>query len=228
MTESDSAGTNYVLEEWCIDTQPAIWAAFASAQDSQSGGPTDGVQISATAPNSNWPGIQGGLDDNNTTAVASDVATNAGAIGAVQVKYADDESGFGGTDPTKNVASVKNASGDYTLPSPVDVASALAYASQLPDGTHKAEFFGRRTARLQPLDVQLLVDTNDEVVVLKGETMSNFVNYVLTLGQQIAPSFGYASLGLSLEQYGVNAVTTNVPGSVAPAAAEKAAIPAVT
>ena len=40
----------------------------------------------------------------------------------------------------------------------------------------------------------------------KGDTMSQFVNYVLTLGQQTAPSFGYASLGLSLEQYGVNAV----------------------
>ncbi len=53
--------------------------------------------------------------------------------------------------------------------------------------------------------------------------MSQFVDYVLTLGQQSAPSFGYASLGLSLEQYGVNAVQKNVPGAVAPTAAEQKA-----
>ena len=104
VTESDSAGTNYVLEEWCIDEQPALWAAFVTAQDTQSGGPTDGVALSATSPNSNWPGIKGGLDEQSTTAVASDVANNGGAIGAVQVKYAEDEAGFGGSDPTKNVA----------------------------------------------------------------------------------------------------------------------------
>ena len=68
VTESDSAGTNYVLEEWCIDEQPALWAAFAQQQNSQSGGPTDGVAISATSPNSNWPGVQGGLDNQSTTA----------------------------------------------------------------------------------------------------------------------------------------------------------------
>ena len=45
VTESDSAGTNFVLEEWCIDEQPALWAAFANQENHQSGGPTDGVAI---------------------------------------------------------------------------------------------------------------------------------------------------------------------------------------
>ena len=68
VTESDSAGTNYVLEEWCIDEQPALWAAFAYQQQNTSrAGPTDGVAISATAPNSNWPGVAGGLDRQSTT-----------------------------------------------------------------------------------------------------------------------------------------------------------------
>ena len=215
VTESDSAGTNYVLEEWCIDEQPALWAAFVQAQDSQSGGPTDGVALSATSPNSNWPGIQGGLDDNTTTAVANDVATNAGGIGAVQVKYAQEESGFGGTDPTKNVALVKNASGDYTAPTPVDVASALAYATQLPNGTHQLDFDGAGAHVYNPSTYSYLLTPTTGWSPSKGDTMSQFVNYVLTLGQQVAPSFGYASLGLSLEQYGINAVQKNVPGAVA-------------
>jgi ABC-type phosphate transport system substrate-binding protein len=223
VTESDSAGTNYVLEEWCIAEQPALWAAFVSAQESQSGGPTDGVVVSPTAPNSNWPGIKGGLDDTTTTAVAGDIATNPGSIGAVQVKYADDEPGFGGSDPTKNVALVQNASGDYTAPTPVDVASALAYASQLPNGTHQLNFGGLGAHVYNPSTYSYLLTPTTGWPATKGQTMSNFVNYVLTLGQEIAPSFGYASLGLSLEQYGIDTVTKNVPGSVAPTAAEKAA-----
>ncbi len=223
VTESDSAGTNYVLEEWCIDEQSQLWAAFVQAQQSQSGGPTDGVAISATAPNSNWPGIRGGLDDQSTTAVASDIANNAGGIGAVQVKYAEEESGFGGTDPSKNVALVKNASGDYTPPSPVDVASALAYATQLPNGTHQLNFSGAGPHVYNPSTYSYLLTPTTGWSPSKGDTMSQFVNYTLTLGQQTAPSFGYASLGLSLEQYGVNAVQHNVPGAVPPTAAESQA-----
>ncbi len=222
VTESDSAGTNYVLEEWCLHEQPALWAAFVQAQESQSGGPTDGVAISATAPNSNWPGIQGGLDAQSTTQVASDIATNSGAIGAVQVKYAQD-SGFGGSDPSKNVGLVKNATGDYTAPTPIDVASALAYATQLPNGTHQLNFDGAGPHVYNPSTYSYLLTPTTGWSPDKGNTMSQFVDYVLTLGQQKAPSFGYASLGLSLEQYGVNAVKANVPGAVAPTAAEQQA-----
>jgi ABC-type phosphate transport system substrate-binding protein len=134
VTESDSAGTNYALEQWCIAEQPALWAAFANAEIHQAGGPGDGVAISATQPNSNWPGLPGGLDQQSTSGVAGNVATNAGAIGAVQTKYATDL-GFGPTTPAKGVASVKNASGVYTQPTSVNVSSALAYASQEANGT---------------------------------------------------------------------------------------------
>jgi ABC-type phosphate transport system substrate-binding protein len=222
VTESDSAGTNYVLEEWCIHEQPALWAAFAQQQITQSGGPTDGVAISATSPNSNWPGIQGGLDGQTTTQVATDVANNSGAIGAVQVKYAAD-TGFGGADPAKNVALVKNASGDYTAPTPVDVASALAYATQQANGTHVLNFDGAGPHVYNPSTYSYLLTPTTGWSPNKGDTMSQYIDYVLTLGQQKAPTFGYASLGLSLEQYGINAVQHNVPGAVPPTAAEQQA-----
>jgi phosphate transport system substrate-binding protein len=220
VTESDSAGTNYVLEEWCIDEQPSLWAAFVQSQDSQPQGATEA--ISATSPNSQWPGIQGGLNEQSTTAVASDVNNDAGAIGAVQVKYAQDD-GFDGTNPAKNVALVKNASGDYTGPTPVDVASALAYATQLPNGTHELNFGGTGPHVYNPSTYSYLLTPTTGWAPSKGDTMSQFVNYVLTLGQQVAPTFGYASLGLSLEQYGVTAVQKNVPGAVPPTSAEAAA-----
>jgi len=222
VTESDSAGTNYVLEEWCIDEQPALWAAFVQQQESQSGGPTDGVAISATSPNSNWPGVAGGLDTQTTTAVAGDVAANAGAIGSVQLQYAKDL-GFAGSDPTKGVASVKDASGQYTQPNAIDVASALAYATQQPNGTHVLNFNGAGPHVYNPSTYSYLLTPTTGWSSAKGATISAYANYSLTLGQQKAPSFGYASLGLSLEQYGINAVTLDVPGAVAVTAAEKAA-----
>ena len=118
---------------------------------------------------------------------------------------------------------MKNASGQYTAPTPVDVASALAYATQQPNGTHQLNFNGVGPHVYNPSTYSYLLTPTTGWSPAKGETMSQFVNYVLTLGQQAAPTFGYASLGLSLEQYGINAVTTNVPGAVAPTAAEKAA-----
>jgi ABC-type phosphate transport system substrate-binding protein len=221
VTESDSAGTNFVLEEWCIAQQPALWAAFANQQKTQQGGPTDGVAISPTSPNSNWPGIPGGLDTQGTSQVAGNVATNPGAIGAVQVKYATDLS-FGGSDPTKGIAAVKNASGLYALPSPVDVASALAYATQLPNGTHQLNFNGVGPHVYNPSTYSYLLTPAAGWQPAKGAVMSGFVNYALTLGQQLSPSFGYASLGLSLERYGITAVTADVPGAVPVTAAEQA------
>jgi phosphate transport system substrate-binding protein len=222
VTESDSAGTNYVLEEWCIDEQPAIWSAFANHETTQSGGPTDGVAISPSAPNSNWPGLPNGLDQQSTAGVAGNVATNAGAIGAVQVKYATDL-GFSASTPAKGVASVLNASGKYTQPTPVDVASALAYATQLDNGTHQLDFNGVGPNVYNPSTYSYLLAKTTGSDPTLGAVLSGYVNYALTLGQQASPSFGYASLGLSLEQYGVKAVLANVPGAVAVTAAENKA-----
>ena len=222
VTESDSAGTNFVLEEWCINQQPALWAAFANQQNHQSGGPGDGVVISATQPESNWPGLPGGLDQQSTSGVAGSIATNAGAIGAVQVKYASDL-GFGPSTPPKGVASVKNASGKYTQPTPVDVASALAYATQQANGTHQLNFGGSGPNVYNPSTYSYLLAKTTGSDPALGAVLSGFVNYGLTLGQQSSPSFGYASLGLSLEKYGVDQVDGLVPGAVKPTAAEQAA-----
>ena len=219
VTESDPAGTNYVLEEWCIEEQPALWTAFANYENSLSGNATT---ITATSPESQWPPLSNGLDADQTASVASDVSTNTGAIGPVQLQYATD-AGFGTGNPAQGVASVQNASGDYAQPTPVDVASALAYATQLPNGTHKLDFSGVGPHVYNPSTYSYLLTPTQGWQATKGAVLSAFVNYVLTLGQEKSPSIGYASLGLSLEQFGVTAVTDDVPGAVAVTAAEKSA-----
>ncbi|MGO8862361.1 MAG: substrate-binding domain-containing protein [Acidimicrobiales bacterium] len=220
VTESDPAGTNFVLEEYCIDEQPAVWAQYA--KNMAGSPPPSGVPISATTPGSNWEAPGNGYDEQSTSAVASNIVNNAGAIGAVQENYATD-SGFTGSNPAHAVAEVENASGKFTLPTPVDVASALAYATQLADGTHQLNFNGLGPNVYNPSTYSYLLTPTKGWATAKGATMSQFVNYVLTLGQQAAPKFGYASLGLSLERYGIDQVIANVPGAVDPTAAESQA-----
>ncbi len=217
VTESDPAGTNYVLEEWCIAEQPALWAAFANYISHQAG---NNVPISATSPESEWPALPNGLSAASTAAVASDVVDNAGGIGPVQQQYAADV-GFGKGNPAQGVTAVQNASGDFTLPTPVDVASALAYATQLPNGTHQLNFGGAGPHVYNPSTYSYLLTPTKGWSCAKGTTMSKFVNYALTLGQQKSPSFFYASLGLSLERYGINAVIQDVPCAVAVTSAEQ-------
>jgi ABC-type phosphate transport system substrate-binding protein len=220
VTESDPAGTNFVLEEYCIAEQPAVWAQYA--KNEQGSAPPSGVPINATVPGSNWQAPPNGLDEGSTSAVASNVANTPGSIGPVQENYATD-SGFTGSNPAKAVAQVQNASGKFTLPSPVNVASALAYATQKTDGTHVLNFNGLGPNVYNPSTYSYLLTPTKGWSASKGTTMSQFVNYVLTLGQGAAPKFGYASLGLSLERYGIDQVIANVPGAVDPTAAESAA-----
>ena len=52
--------------------------------------------------------------------------------------------------------------------------------------------------------------------------MSQFVDFALTLGQQEAPKFGYASLGENLEQDGLGTAQEDIPGAVPQTSAELA------
>ena len=177
------------------------------------------MAISATQPGSNWENPGNGYDEQSTAAAASNVANTPGGIGAVQENYAID-SGFNGSNASRSVAAVQNASGDFTQPTPVDVASALAYASQQSDGTHKLNFNGTGPNVYNPSTYSYLLTPTTGWNSSKGAVMSASVNYVLTLGQQKAPSMDFASLGLSLERYGIDEVTAHVPGAVVPTAAE--------
>jgi len=214
VTRSDLAGTNYVFEEYCIDEQPALWAAFIASVEHVVGQNGD---LSATEPRSDWPLFPGSIPVNGSATAADTVAgaTSNGYITAVETAYA--------LQRHFPVASVKNASGDYTQPTPVDVASALAYATQLPDGTHVLDFNGLGPHVYNPSTYSYLLTPTTGWNAAKGATLSAFVNYALTVGQQKATEIGYASLGLSLEQYGARQVQNNVPGAVPLTAVEQAA-----
>ncbi|HLX88812.1 MAG TPA: substrate-binding domain-containing protein, partial [Acidimicrobiales bacterium] len=133
---SDLAGTNFVFQEWCIHEQPQLWAAFATSPAIGSI-PGQVADRSATQPRSDWPVFNNSVSTTGSSSAADIVAnsTDNGYITAVETAYAIQHNNY-------PVASVKNASGVYTQPSAVDVASALAYATQQSNGTHVLNFDG--------------------------------------------------------------------------------------
>ena len=211
---SDLAGTNFVLQEYCIHEQPALWKAFVTSSV-VTNNPGQVGDLSATEPRSDWPIFPTGIEASGSAAAANDVAVpnDTGYITAVETAYALQRN-F----PT---ASMKNASGVYTQPSPVNVASALAYATQNSDGTHNLNFDGIGPHVYNPSTYSYLLTPTTGWSAAKGAVMSQFANYALTIGQQKATEIGYASLGLSLEQYGVNSMKQQVPGAVALTAQEQ-------
>jgi phosphate transport system substrate-binding protein len=213
---SDLAGTNFVLQEYCIHEQPALWRAFTTAVSTLQY-PGQVGDLSPTDPRSDWPLFGGAVVASGSANAADDVSDpkDDGYITAVETAYAIQRN--------TPVASVKNASGDYTQPTAVGVASALAYATQNANGTHNLNFDGAGPHVYNPSTYSYLITPTKGWSASKGSTLSQFANYALTLGQQQAPEIGYASLGLSLEQYGVNAIKSNVPGAVGLTSAEQGA-----
>ena len=208
VTRSDLAGTNFVFQEYCIHEQPALWKAFVTSP-AVTGMGGQVADLSATSPRSDWPLFPSGIPVSGSATAADDVAApnNDGYITAVETAYA--------LQRKFPVASVKNASGGYTQPNALGVASALAYATQNADGTHNLNFDGVGPHVYNPSTYSYLLTPTTGWSSAKGAVMSQFANYDLTLGQVKAPEIGYASLGLTLEQFGVNAIKQSVPGAVA-------------
>jgi ABC-type phosphate transport system substrate-binding protein len=213
---TDLAGTNFVFQEYCIDEQPALWKAFVDSPVTRSYSGQVG-DLSDSQPRSDWPLFNNAIEQSGSASAADTVAEpqDNGYVTAVETAYA--------LERHFPVASVKNASGYYTQPGPVNVASALAYATQNANGTHSLNFGGTGEYVYNPSTYSYLLTPTTGWNQSKGYTMSQFTNYALTIGQQKATEIGYASLGLSLEQYGVNAIRSQVPGAVAPTAAEQQA-----
>ena len=165
VTESDSAGTNYVLEEWCIDEQPAFWADFVKPRNpSRVGSPT---VWPSPLPHRTRTGRAFREDWTIRTRLRSRMTLD---------KHRSDRRGPGeirGRSPVSAARPDQERRAGQERQRRLHGshggrrASALAYATQLPDGTHQLNFSGR-SPRLQPVDLQLPVDSDDGMVVLQG------------------------------------------------------------
>jgi ABC-type phosphate transport system substrate-binding protein len=214
VVRSDPAGTNFVLEEYCIATQPRMYFAFADAATRATG--TDYPH----EPTSSWPIVRPILGADGSDNAASNVAgpNNDGYVTAVETAYAIQRN--------TPVAAVKNGTGHYVLPTEANVGSALSYATQRSDGTHVLNFNPPAANAYNPSTYSYLLAHTIGRSAAIGASITEFANYCLTIGQTEAGRLRYASIGRNLSLYGLNSLK-KIPGYVAPTAAEVAAIPAV-
>jgi ABC-type phosphate transport system substrate-binding protein len=210
---SDPSGTNFVMEEYCIQLHNDLYSAFAAqASKLQS---TDFPDT----PTSHWPIVPPIIAASGSDNAAATVANpNAnGEITAVETGYAI-QHGY-------PVASVKNDTGAYVQPSDTAVATALSYATQQPDGTHVLNFAPGDAAAYNPSTYSyLLLRIGGSADASKGSALTQFAEYALTIGQAGADKIGYASIGRNLIQFGLNRIQI-VPGYVAPTQTELNAVP---
>jgi len=214
VVRADPAGTNFVLEEYCIQLHNDLYSRFAAAVSKATS--TDYPD----EPTSNWPILSPIVAAQGSEGAADSVAAvnNDGYITAVETGYAT-QRGF-------PVAAVKNDTGAYVTPSDSAVATALSYATQQPDGTHVLNFQPGSAGAYNPSTYSYMLVRLTGADAGKGAAITSFAEYCLTIGQAHASQLSYASVGRNLILYGLDRLKS-VPGYVPPSAAEVAAIPAV-
>jgi ABC-type phosphate transport system substrate-binding protein len=215
----DLAGTNWVLEDWCMTEAPTVWQSFVSYVNAhiEQFSNSDSPPIGVTTPSSALPVLgneQTANGDSGTAAVVGS-ADGVGDITYVEPEYAKEYN-------NKPVAYVENASGDFEQPTPENVAGALSYASGQSNGIQVLNFAGTGCNVYNPSTYSyLLARTDGAYGTAYGQTLGGFLNYVLTIGEKEAPAIDYATIGLSLEQYGISQAQ-NIQGYPALTSTEQA------
>ena len=219
VTESDPAGTNYVLEEYCIAEQPAVWAQYAKNMAGHTA--SERRRHIGHRPRLQLGGPGNGYDEQTTPGGGVHGGQHGGVHRARPGELRHRLRASPGRTRRKSVADVQNASGKFTTPSPVDVASALAYATQQSDGTHVLDFNGLGPNVYNPSTYSYLLTPTTGWSKAKGAVMSALRQLRADPGpERRRRSMNFASLGLSLERYGIDHVIDNVPGAVSPTSAE--------
>jgi phosphate transport system substrate-binding protein len=165
---SDGSGTSYVFTDYLSSESPA-WAAK----------PGKGKELQ-------WPV---GLGAKGNEGVAGQVKQSPGAIGYVELAYANQNK--------MPVAELKNASGEFVAPSTASVTAAAAGAvSKLPANTdYRVSIVNAPGAGAYPISsFTWILVYQKEADAAKRAKLVDFLRWALTDAQSMAPSLDYAPL----------------------------------
>ena len=177
---SDNSGPGWVLDEYLIQTS-TDWASV----------------IKTTKPSKAWPVILGVGEDLNS-GVASYIAQTPGAIGFVEYGYAL-KAGF-------TNAAIKNAAGNYIIPSEPSLVKAGLNAGKLSSTNFSIVNSAGATAYpLANFSWALLYQKQADLV--KGEALEALFHYVVTTGQRQAGELGYAPLPANVVQLALSTLS---------------------
>lgn len=218
VVRSDGSGTTAQFTAFMVSETSSDWNVLCQRANLGSSCPS--TSLYPDFPNSGFAAQQ--FSDGVANFVAAQY--NDGAITYVEYGYAK-ERGF-------PVASLKNASGNFTQPTAVNVSVALQGARINNDGTQVLRDVYRNTdARTYPVSSYsyMIVPTTEAApfTAAKGASLSEYIFYFLCAGQQKAEQLGYAPLPRNLVEFGFDAVA-RIPGAVAAPAIDSCANPTIT
>lgn len=196
---SDGSGTSAQFSLYLANQAPAVWNAFVTANG-------------CAAPCSVWPTFNGSIQQNGSDGVANFVSNGTvgnGSIGYVEAGYA-----FGRGFP---VASLHNASGNFTQPTYINVAIALQHATLNADLTQNLNnVYVAPESNAYPMSsYSYMITQTTGFDPAKGAVLGTWLIYIACLGQQEAAPLGYSPLSPNLVQDVFNAVQ-RIPGAPAP------------
>ena len=206
VVRSDGSGTSAQFSLYLASQAPGIWGPFAASQG-------------CPAPCSLWPPIfqaQNGSD--GVASFVANTSTGSGAIGYVEAGYAQ---GYGFP-----VAALHNVSGNYALPTAVDVATALQHAAFNADNTQRldAVYVAPEPNAYPMSSYSYMIAQTSGFDPAKGATYGTWLIYIACGGQREAAPLGYSPLPPVLVQ-NVFAAEQRIPGAPPPPPIDKVHCP---
>lgn len=197
VVRSDGSGTSAQFSAYLARTSPSDWSKFAGSQ---------GIPNEAT---SNYPQFGNAVASKGSDGVANYVAggtTGVGSIGYVETGFAV-QRGF-------PVVAVKNASGNFALPTAANVAIALTKATLNSDNTQNlAGVYSNSDKAAYPISsYSYMITPTVGLSPDKGAVLGKFMLYFACAGQQKAAVLGYSPLPPNLIKVVFDAVK-RLPGA---------------
>jgi phosphate transport system substrate-binding protein len=209
---SDGSGTSAQLSFYLAHEAPAVWNAFLQAHGGY------------TTPTSEWPPLANGVAARGSDGVANYVADDnigRGSITYVEYGYAAQRN--------FPVASVRNASGNYTQPTSANVATALAHATLNSDETQNlgAVYTAPEPTAYPVSSYSYMITRTSGFDPQKGFVLGTWLIYIACAGQQEAPLLGYSPLPPNLVQV-VFGQIKKIPGAPTPPPLSECDNPTIT
>jgi phosphate transport system substrate-binding protein len=203
VVRSDGSGTSAQFTAYMSHQQHDKWCAFEKSQSIDDCGYT-----------SNYPTFPGSVGQSGSDGVANYVhseSTGQGAVTYVEAAYAIQRG--------RPVAFLKNASGNYTLPTSSNVATALKSATLNSDETQNLDqvYVNSEPSAYAMSSYSYMIVPTKGLDPAKGDVLGQFMAYFACDGQRKADQLGYSPLPANLVEVVFGAIK-RVPGASPPPA----------
>jgi ABC-type phosphate transport system substrate-binding protein len=187
VVRSDSAGTSYVLSEYCIATAPEVWRAFIARVVAARTAAEE--EFLRGRPTSVWPELSGLIKAFASEGIATTVAGSSSGRSTIAYLEAGYSVKLGL--PT---AFVRNGAGEFTPPNPQGSTAGLSDAIPQPDGTFRPQYGGLDPSAYVPSTYAYVIAQTTGFDPAKGAVLGAILNYAVTKGQERAVPLGYSRL----------------------------------